>query len=179
MNYPDQKLLKLNALGRMLQNSTTTDVFDAKRYHRFLYLTQPPSHLRKVLINVESFNKRLVVEMNKIEADRSGVPKSRTISRPNLDYAPTWLQSPLRDSFWRASQNLFEALVRNVSSCKSSTHSAMLNLTGLKPPVSQDNTAEFEILLPLCAEQGSWQETSCRVLYKMSYSKRSSFQYAI
>lgn len=162
----------------MLQSSTT-DVFDAKIYHKFLYLAQYPSRLRKVLISVENFNKRLVAEMNKIEADRAGVPKSNTISRPNSDYVPTWLQSPSRDSFWRASQNLFEALVRNVSSCKSSTHSAMLNLTGLKPPVSQDNTAEFEILLPLCAEQGSWQETSCHVLYKMSYSKHSSFQYVI
>ncbi len=165
MNHADQKLLKLNALGHLMQ-SWTTDVFNVKEYLKFLCLNQDPGHLRKTLTSIEKFNKRLVAKMSKNGPARSAVPESKTISRSTSNNPISWLQTTSNPSFWSSSQELFKALVRNLGSCKLSTHSAMLNLKGLKPPYPQDEQAEFHILLPSCPKQGSWQETSCRVLSK-------------
>jgi hypothetical protein len=165
MNHADQKLQRLNALGHMMQSSTN-DVFDVKEYLKFLCLNQDPGHLRKTLTGIENFNKRLVTEMSKNGPDRSAIPKSKTTSRSTSNNPISWLQTTFNHSFWSSSQKLFKALVRNLGPCKLSTHSAMLNLKGLKPPKPQDEQAEFDILLPSCPKQGFWQETSCRVLYK-------------
>lgn len=164
MDFADQRLLKLNILGHMMQSSTT-DV-DVKEHLKFLHLSQDPWKLGKTLISIESFNKRLAAEISKNRPDRSAVPKSTTSCGSTWNNAMPWLQTTFNPSFWSSSQKLFEALVRNLGSCKSSTHSAMLNLRGLNPPKPEDEHAEFEILLPSCPKQGSWQETSCHVLYK-------------
>jgi hypothetical protein len=165
MNHADQKLQKLNALGHMMQRSTA-DVFDVNEYLEFLCLNQDFGYLRKTLTGIENFNKRLVVEMSKIGPDRSAVPKSKTTFRSPSSNPISWLQTTFNHSFWSSSQKLFKAMVHNLGSCKLSTHSAMLNLKGLKPPQEQDEQAEFDILLSSCPKQGSWQEASCCVLYK-------------
>lgn len=149
----------------MLQSSIT-NVFDVKDYLQFLCMDQDPGHLGKTLITIENFNKRLMTEMSKNGLDRSAFPKSKTASGSTSNNPIPWLQTTFNHSFWSSSQKLFKALVRNLGSCKSSTHSAMLNLKGLKPPKPQDEQAEFAILLPSCPNRGSWQETSCHVLYE-------------
>jgi hypothetical protein len=164
MNCADP-LLKLNALGHMMQSSTT-DVFDSKEYLKFLCLHQDPGHLKKTLTGIENFNKRLVVEMSKNVPERTAVPKSKTVSKSTSNNPISWLQTTFNPSFWSSPQKLFKGLVRNLGSCKLSTHSAMLNLKGLERPKPHDEQAEFDILLPLCPKQSCWQETSCRVVYK-------------
>ncbi|KAF4637697.1 hypothetical protein G7Y89_g389 [Cudoniella acicularis] len=165
INHADQKLQKLNALGHMMQSSIT-DVFDVKEYLKFLCFSQDPGYLRKTLTGIENFNKRLVAEMSKNRPDRLAIPKSKTTSRSTSENPISWLQTSSNHSFWSSSQKLFKALVLNLGSCKLSTHSAMLNLKGLRPPKLQDEQAKFDILLPSCPKQGFWQEISCHVLYQ-------------
>ncbi|KFY46563.1 hypothetical protein V494_00423, partial [Pseudogymnoascus sp. VKM F-4513 (FW-928)] len=140
MNFADHKLLKLNALGYMMRSAI--DVFDVKEYLEFLRLNQDPGHLRKTLTGIENFNKRLVTEMSKNRPGRSAVPKLKTTSRSTSNNPVSWLETAFNPSFWSSSQKLFKALVHNLGTCKSSAHSAMLNLKALKPPNPQDEQAD-------------------------------------
>jgi hypothetical protein len=164
MSYTDPKLLKLSTLASIMEDSVADDP-NIANYLRYLYLKQTPGQLRKLLSGIESLNRKLATEMNKKEPDRSAVPRFNLAPRTPLSSAP-WLQTAFSPSFWSSSRNLFNALVRNVKPCTASTHSAMLHLQGLKPPGPQDNRAEFNILLPSCPEQDTWQETFCHILYK-------------
>jgi hypothetical protein len=162
--HVDRKLLKLNALSRLIQNSKV-DIFDAREYLKYICLNQNPCQLKKTLVEVEKFNKRLMEKMTKLAPDRSAVPqfKAGSTTAPNSDVS--WLQTSFSPHFWSSSQKLFKALVRNLGSCKRPNHSAMFSLDGIKRPKSHDEQSQFVILFPSCPEQGSWQETSCRVLY--------------
>ncbi|KAL7895092.1 peptidase S8/S53 domain-containing protein [Trichoderma sp. TUCIM 5745] len=164
MKYTDPKLLKLSTLAYTMEDSTTDDS-NITNYLEYLNLKQTPGILRKLLSGIQSLNRKLATEMNKKEPDRSAIPRLNSAPKTPLSPAP-WLQTAFSPSFWSSSRNLFNALVRNVTPCTASKHSAMLHLQGLKPPEPQDNHAEFNILLPCCSEQDIWQETFCHILYK-------------
>lgn len=105
-HYPE--LLKLHALGHVMQ-SLTPDVFDVKGYLKFLYLNQDPSHLRKILTSIETFNKRLVAETSKNGPDRSALLKLKTTYRStsnSLIIAPNDIQCFVLELFPKAFQGV-------------------------------------------------------------------------
>lgn len=165
MNYPDPKLLKLSSLGYIMQDSSTEGV-NVADYLAFLHLKQNPGQLRKILNGINNLNSKLAVETNKNGLNGSTVPNLSWASKPPSNNSTPWLQTAFNPCFWSSSRNLFNALVRNLGSCTSSTHLAMLHLHGLKPPKPQDDHAEFNLLLSSCPKQDSWQETFCHILYK-------------